>query len=146
MSSSSLRCHIINDESEDREHLPFVFITSLFFFPSFFHVTHNITNPTSKYFNSILLKLQMLLMFRTLILQCSTLHSITIFFFIVYIIQFQKAINIQEEGSKIVAITSIMVKKFRGLITFRYLKSLRKFIFYTLYMLLLCLFFFSLYT
>jgi len=54
--------------------------------------------------------------------------------------ELEKAINIQEEGSKIVAITSIIVKKFRGLITLTHLKSLKKFIFYTLYILLLYLF------
>ena len=84
--------------------------------------------------------LQMFLMFTALILQCSILHSITIFFYILYINPFEKTINIEEEGSKIIAITFIVVKIFWCLITFIHLKSLSKFIFYTLYRLLINLF------
>ena len=93
-----------------------------------------------KTFQFNLSDLQMFFIFAILILQCSILHSIIIFFYILYIIKFKKAINIQEEGSKIVVITSIIVKKFKGLITFTHLKSLTKFIFYTLYMLIRCFF------
>ena len=113
---------------------------SLLFFFFLFQCYSQHSKTYIKIFQLNLIDLKMLLMFMTLIFQYFVLHSITIFFYTLYVIQFEKAINIQEEDSKIVAITSIMVKKCRGLITFTHLKSLTKFIFYTLYILLLYLF------
>jgi len=119
-----------------------ILLLCLLLFFSFFLLScysqHNKTYIKTFQFN--LSDLQMFFIFAILILQCSILHSIIIFFYILYIIQFKKAINIQEEGSKIVVITSIIVKKFKGLITFTHLKFLKKFIFYTLYMLIRCFF------
>ena len=121
-----------------KENILFLCLSLLFsFFLLSCYLQHNKIYIKTFQFN--LIDRQMLLIFTTLIPQCSILHSITIFFYILYIILFEKAINIQKEDSMIIAITSIMVKKFRGLITFIHLKSLTKLIFYTLYMLLLCL-------
>ena len=80
-----------------KENILLLCLSVLFFF--FLLQCYSQHNKTYiKIFQFKLTNLQMLLMFMTLILQCSILHSITIFFYILYIIQFEKAINIQKEG------------------------------------------------